>query len=254
MITPTVLMWHAFGDREDTTDPYRLFVPEKVFAQQLDLLAERGSHFLELEEFMAGLETGRWRPRSVLITIDDGYVSTLDVAAPLLAARAVPAVAFVLAGRLGGSSDWMHEMSTEPLLGADGLVELERHGVRVESHGWDHRLLRGLSPPELHRQVATSRTALSDVLGREPVAFAYPSGAHDLPARRAVKEAGYRCAFSVHHCTKDRFALRRVDINPTDTKLTFRLKVTRLWPAIYQTLGRVGPIRRGVHRLFGSNR
>jgi peptidoglycan/xylan/chitin deacetylase (PgdA/CDA1 family) len=122
-------------------------------------------------------------------------------------------------------------------------------------HGWDHRLLPGLPPEELRRQVSDARAALGDLLGREPVAFAYPSGQHDAAARAAVREAGFSCAFGVHEPhDDDRFAIGRVDVNPTDTDLTFRLKATRLWTPAYRTAGRVAPLRRGLHRLVGSAR
>jgi peptidoglycan/xylan/chitin deacetylase (PgdA/CDA1 family) len=254
MGTPTVFMWHGFGEREDATDPYRLFLPGETFARQLDILAQRGSHFLDLEAYLAGLPNRRWPPRSVLITIDDGYVSTLTVAAPLLAARAVPAVMFALAGRVGGVSTWMPEMAPEPLLDADGLRQLGDYGIQVESHGWDHTLLPGLSPRQLHHQVVDARAALADTLRREPVAFAYPSGLHDAPARLAVESAGYTCAFAVHNGPSSRWALPRVDVNPTDTELTFRLKATALWTPAYRSIGRIGAIRRSVHQLTGSSR
>jgi peptidoglycan/xylan/chitin deacetylase (PgdA/CDA1 family) len=247
-------MWHGFEERDDSTDPYRVFVSGSAFARQLDALIARNSHFLDLDSYLSGLSIGDWPPRSVMLTIDDGYVSTLSVAAPLLSARGVPAVMFGLAGRLGGVSDWMPRMPNERLLQASELRELEAHGVRVESHGWDHRSMPSLSPEELSNQVRDSRTALADVLGREPVAFAYPFGHHDAKSRQAVESGGYSCAFSVHDGNDGRFAIRRLDVNPTDTEFTFRLKLTRVWPLAYRSVGRLGPIRRGIHHLLGSSR
>jgi peptidoglycan/xylan/chitin deacetylase (PgdA/CDA1 family) len=248
-------MWHGFGQRTDATDPHRVFLPVETFVRQLDLLLARGSTFLDLDGYLAGLETGRWPKRAVLVTIDDGYVSTLTEAAPLLAARAVPAVVFALPGRLGGTSDWMPDAADNLLLDADGLRSLEALGLRVEVHGWDHRLLPGLPAEELRRQVSEARTALADLLGREPEAFAYPSGQHDAAARAAVREAGFSCAFGVHEPRDlNRYSLGRVDVNPTDTELTFRLKATRLWTPAYRTAGRVAPLRRGLHRLVGATR
>jgi len=254
MSRPTVFMWHALGDRTAETDPFSVFIPVTAFARQLDLLIERKSHFLDLDGYLRGLERNSWPARSVLVTLDDGYVSTLDDAAPLLAARSIPAVCFALPGRLGGTSAWMPGASDNRLLDADGLRELETHGVRVEAHGWDHTNVPGLSPAELHHQITATRSALADLLGREPIAFAYPSGRHDAAARQAVRDAGYSLAFGVHADTDDRWAISRVDVNPTDTDTSFRLKATRLWPLAYRTLGRVAPVRRGLHRVVGTGR
>ena len=254
MSYPRVLMWHGFETRDDDTDPHRMFVPADRFARQLDALVRRRSHFLDLTGFLRGLETGRWPSRSVLVTIDDGYVSTLTDAAPQLAQRGIPAVLFALPGRLGGTSGWMAASPDNPLLDADGLRELERLGVHVEAHGWDHRLLPGLEADELRRQVVDTRTALADLLGRAPVTFAYPSGQHDSAARAAVRDAGYTCAFAVHESRLDPWALGRVDVNSTETDLSFRLKISSLWPLAFRTLGRVAPLRRGLHNLVGSAR
>jgi len=253
MSAPLILMYHAFGERSDASDPYRVFVPAPVLDRQLGTLQERGAHFLDLDGYLAGLPTRTWPARSVLVTIDDGYTSTLTDAAPVLARRRVPAVLFALAGRLEGCSDWMPGMPSEPLLGLDGLRELEAHGVRTEVHGWDHRLLPGLPPDELHRQVAQSRAAFADLLGRPPVAYAYASGAHDVAARAAVRRAGYTCAFAVHAACGP-YALQRVDVNPTDTDTTFRMKTQPWWPLAYRTAGRLAPLRRGIHLLVGSAR
>ena len=254
MSAPAVLMWHGFGDRTDADDPYRMFVGGEAFAHQLDLLLERDHCFLNLDRYLHGLHTKRWPARSVLITMDDGYVSSLTVAAPLLAARGIPAVLFALPGRLGGLSDWMPKMPNERLLDVKGLIELEQHGIQVECHGWDHRLLPGLPQQDLRRQVVDARDALADVLQRQPVAFAYPSGRHDEASRRAVEEAGFFCGFSVHSASHGRWALPRRDVNPTDNMLTYRLKATPLWHAAYHSVGRVGPIRRALHRIMGSSR
>lgn len=253
MSRPRVLMWHAFGDRDDTDDPWRLFVPVRTFERQLAALRARGAHFLTLEGYLAGLPTGRWPARSVLVTIDDGYASTLHDAAPVLARHEVPAVLFALAGSLGGTSRWMAEMPDEQLLDADGLRAITTYGVEVGVHGWDHALLPGLTPPELRRQVVEAREVLAGVLGQVPRAFAYASGAHDAPARAAVRAAGYDVAFAVH-AGVDRHAVPRTDVNPTDTDLTFRLKTAAWWPYASRGLAHVRPLRRMLHTAVGSAR
>jgi len=251
---PLALMYHGFGSRNDATDPYRLFVAAEQFERQMDHLLERGSHFLDLASYRAGLARGRWPARSVLITIDDGYLSTLTVAAPVLSRHNLPAVLFALAGRVGGRSDWMPDMPDEPLLTAPQLLELESCGVEVQSHGWDHRDVRGLSRRELGRQFRDARTALEDLLVHPITAFAYPSGFHDARARAAAQQTGHEMAFAVRDARAGRFALRRTDVNATDNERSFRMKAYPWWRLAYPTLGRVRPLRAGIHRLVGSAR
>lgn len=253
MSRPLVLMYHAFGARSDEADPYRLYVAPDDFAWQLDTILSVGLRPMTMDAYLAGLRVGDWPDRSVLITIDDGYVNTLDLALPELTRRSIPATLFALPGLLDGRSQWMPDMPDEPLLGADGLRALVDGGVGVEAHGWDHRLLPGLPAAELTRQVQDTRNALGELLGAPPRTFAYASGEHDERARDAVRAAGYEAAFAVHS-PNGRFALRRTDVNATDTRRTFRLKLSPLWAIAFPTLGRLGPLRRAAHALLGSVR
>ncbi|MHB2024820.1 MAG: polysaccharide deacetylase family protein, partial [Mycobacteriales bacterium] len=193
-----------------------------------------------------------WRfRRAFLVTIDDGYVSTLQLAAPLLAARGVPAVLFVPAGLIGGRSEWMPAMAGEPLLDAAGLRTLAGTGVEVGAHGLDHRSLVGLSPAELHEQTVRAGELLAEVVGARPRAFAYPSGLHDAAAVAAVASAGYAVAFTADaRASADRHRRPRVDLNRTDSRASAALKCSLLWPEI-ESLGRRLPrLRATAHRVL----
>lgn len=253
MTRPLVLMYHAFGARDDATDPHRLFVAPDDFGRQLDTVLRLGFRPLTMDGYLAGLSRGNWPRKGLLLTIDDGYANTLGVALPELRQRSLPATLFALPGRLDGRSGWMPEMPDEPLLGAQGLRDLVAGGVGVEAHGWDHALLPGLSAAALQQQVQATRDALGELLGAPPRAFAYASGQHDARARQAVEDAGYEVGFAVHDA-RGPYAIRRTDINATETDRTFRLKLTRGWAVGYATIGRLGPVRRAAHSLLGSVR
>ena len=216
-------MYHGFGRRPRDADPHNLFVPAADLERQLDMVA-RYLRPLDLDGFLAGLGRRRWPGRSVLVTIDDGYASTLDVAAPLLAGRGIPAVVFVCPGVLGGTSAWMQEMPGEPLLDADGVRALGEYGIEVASHGLDHTLLPGLPPEQLREQVEGSAARLADLLGSRPRVFAYPEGRFDEAAARAVREAGYEAAFSVTE-RDGRFGVPRRGVTARDSSLVFAAKL-----------------------------
>jgi peptidoglycan/xylan/chitin deacetylase (PgdA/CDA1 family) len=218
-----VLMYHGFGSRPPDADPYNLFVPAEDFERHVRFLA-RFFRPLDLTSFLLGLQNRRWPPRSVLVTIDDGYVSTLELAAPLLARHGVPAVVFLCPGRLGGRSSWIPEMPDEPLMTAQQVRELPRFGIEVGAHGLDHTLLPGLDPDDLRAQVHGAAEALADVLGTRPRAFSYPEGQFDAAAVRAVRHAGYDVAFSVR-MDGGRLAVPRRDVNARDTFVSFAAKL-----------------------------
>jgi peptidoglycan/xylan/chitin deacetylase (PgdA/CDA1 family) len=251
---PPVLLYHGFGWRSHEADPFGLFVPVERFEGQLRLL-KRYFHPLDLGGYLAGLEEQRWPPRSVLVTIDDGYVSTLEEAAPLLARHGVPAVLFVPAGLLGQRSTWMPRMPGEPLLTAEQLLHVSTLGVEVGVHGMDHRLLAGLDPAQLRRQVVEAREVLGGILGHPPRSFAYPGGVFDERTVAAIAAGGYDVAFSVHRSVDrrdaERFTVRRRGVNRGDSALSFSARLTpcydlarqvsALYPAIRRLAGLAAP-------------
>ncbi len=221
---PRVLMYHGFGHRPPPTDPHHLFVPLDDLELQLGVLT-RWFRPLDLDGYLAGFVRGRWPARSVLVTIDDGYRSTLTDAAPVLARHGVPAVLFVPPGRLGATSSWMPEMPDELLLEPGELSVLAHHGIEVGVHGMDHRLLLDLPAAELARQVTEARVALADLTGERPRSFAYPSGAFDAATADAVRREGYEVAFSVDQGGHGRYSVTRRPVNTRDSLSAFAAKL-----------------------------
>lgn len=253
MSTPLVLMYHGFGTRAEHADPHNLFVPADAFEAQLSSLLRRRYRPLDEAAYLAGLAKGRWPARSFLVTIDDGYVSTRDVAAPILGRLGIPAVLFALPGMLGETSAWMPEMPHEPLLDRDGLLALPALGIALGSHGMDHRSMTGLDDAELRRQTEAARHSLAELTGVEPALFAYPFGDHDAAARSAVSAAGHRAAFAIYDSVGT-FALPRVDVNALDTPRTFALKTSGWYPRMKAALDRAPAVRRLGHSLLGKAR
>jgi peptidoglycan/xylan/chitin deacetylase (PgdA/CDA1 family) len=252
---PLVLYYHAFGTRSADEDPHNLFVPADAFAAQLERLRSDGWRPLDLDGYLAGWDGRTWPRRSVLLTIDDAFVSTLEIAAPVLREHRTPAVLFAPGGLVGGRSTWMPAMPDEPLLDADGLRALADYDIEIGVHGWDHSALDRRTPDELRRQCVDPRDLLTGLLGHRPRAFAYPSGRYDAAAVEAVRAAGYDIAFATETgWGGGRYLVPRVGVNATDTPRTFRLKLHRAWPRAQRVLDRVPRLRSLAHRLIGSAR
>lgn len=256
---PRVWLYHGFGQRQQEADPHNLFVPEDALREQLTFLLERGDTALDLDGWLAFLAGRRPQRRCFLVTIDDGYVSTLDVAGPVLSSLGVPAVLFLPPAHLGRTSAWMPRMPGEPLLPSHRLGELAGLGIEVGVHGHDHTLMVGMSEAQLRRHTAEAADCLAALVGYAPRAFAYPEGVHDRAAVAAVRAAGFATAFSIQGTCVDggrdrRFAAPRIDVNATDTAFTFRLKAAPWWP-LAAGVGRRAPgLRARAHRLAGSAR
>jgi peptidoglycan/xylan/chitin deacetylase (PgdA/CDA1 family) len=246
---PVVLMYHGFATARRVEDQENLLVPEDALRAQLDLLRSRRFRALDLDGFLGTLD-GRVQPgRSFLLTADDGYRSFGEIAAPLLDAARVPSVLFVPPALLGGTSSWVPEIADEPLLAPDELRDLTGMGVEVGVHGLDHSRLVGLSDSELVRQTKDARQLVADLTGILPRAFAFPFGAFDRRACLAVASAGFEVAFSVFD-DAGRYAISRVDVNATDNRRSFRLKLIPGYRRWWRASNRFGPVRRTAGRLL----
>ena len=214
---PICLVYHGFCRARPERDPNHLLVLETEFERQLTLLDRRRFQPVDLDGFLAARQNGGAR-RPYLLTLDDGYVSVLDIADPILARRRQPALLFVSPALLG------EETSPERIVSADELRELHRSGFEIGAHGLDHRRLTELSEEELRRQCSEAREHLADLLGRLPRAFSYPHGAFDTNACRAVAAAGYEVGFAVDR-SAGVFALPRVGVYRRDSVAVFRVKL-----------------------------
>jgi len=195
-----VLTYHRFGTR--TRDPF--CVSSANFAAQMAWLAETGLAIDAdtAKDFIAGRRT--LDGDKVLVTIDDGYRSTLTEAAPILRDCGVPAIAFVTPSRLrsNGAAASAEGDHPEPFVSWDELDRLTEAGVTIGSHSWTHRSLGAMERSEAEEEAQRSRSALEQNLGRPVDTFAYPFGTQadfsDMTSA-ALAKAGYALAFTSQH-------------------------------------------------------
>jgi peptidoglycan/xylan/chitin deacetylase (PgdA/CDA1 family) len=233
-----VLAYHAISDLSHDRVLSRYGVSSARFAEQLDALSEQGWAFIDLDALLRALDGEQRLPRrAVLLTFDDCYSDLLSAAVPVLAARSIPALAFAVSGRVGATNEWDREIGAGPLslLDADGLRAIAERGVEVGSHGQTHRRLTLVAVPELTAELDGSADQLEALGLPRPRALSYPYGAFSSAVSSAVRQAGYRVAFTVHPGVvrrgSDRFALPRVELLAADTSRTLRLKIaTAGWP------------------------
>src|SRR5436305_2720283 len=157
----------------------RYSVPPARFARQLESLASAGWTFVDANTLIRAIAGERQLPRrAVLVTFDDGYEDFLDSALPELTRRRIPAVVFVVAGRIGGFNDWDRVLGAGPvrLMDADTLRRIAGGGVELGSHAMRHRSLATLEPSELATEVRESAAAIESLGLPRPRLFSYPYG------------------------------------------------------------------------------
>lgn len=246
---PTVLMYHGFRTDPTAHDPYDLAVLDTAFAAQLDHLRSRGWATLDLDGYLAALRSGGRPYRSCLVTIDDALRSVLDLGAPLLAGRGIPAVLFTPPGLLGGTTSWLERQPDMPILTAAELREVATMGVEIGVHGWDHTTMLGMSDDALRRNAVDARDAVGDCTGVVPRAFAYPFGDYDDRAIAAVAAAGFEVAFSVYD-DRGPHAISRTDVKPGDSLPALRLKLAcgARYRQVWRAVGALGPVRQRLRK------
>lgn len=230
--TLRVLMYHKINDVPGNPTT----VPTGVFDEQMALVGELGYRPVDLDAVLAHYVDGRQLPhKAVLITFDDGYKDNLQNAVPILRRYGYPAVLFVPIGYVSDVLPLPHE---EPLAARgvlnrtvdwEEVAELERHGVRIESHGIGHRPLADLEVDEAAREIVLSKLQLEERLGRPVRAFAYVKGseAHYRPVHLSLlKQAGYDVAFTsvsgANGPATDPLQLHRYNVEPYPPR-TFEL-------------------------------
>jgi len=90
-----ILCYHGFQYSDEARFRPILFMDKQRFAQRLDLISRGKYPVLTLSEGLLRLKNGTLPANSVVITIDDGFYSTLDLAAPLLRDHGFPATLYV---------------------------------------------------------------------------------------------------------------------------------------------------------------
>jgi peptidoglycan/xylan/chitin deacetylase (PgdA/CDA1 family) len=227
-----VLMYHKVNDLPGNP----LTMPVSLFDEQMDQLRDLGYTVVGLEAVLDHYVEGKPLPEhAVLITFDDGYYDNLDNAARVLRKYGYPGVLFVPIGYLGDRFPLPHEehLAAQGILNRtidwDELVELEREGIRIESHGISHRPRADREVDEAARELALSKLRLEERLGRPVRAFSYVKGseAHYKAVHLSlVRQAGYDLAFTAvsgaNSAATDPLQLRRYNIEPYSPR-TFEL-------------------------------
>jgi len=191
--TVPILTYHRFAD--DCQSP--LCMPTAVFKEQMRYLKENGYHAITPEDFLAFLEYRQPLPKkSVLITIDDGYRSTYEIAYPILRQVGFTATLFI----------YTELVDVTPVaLTWNQLVEMKRNGFSIGSHTIFHSDLtqpkegesRAEHAARIDKELSGSKLILDRKMGQDTWILAYPYGNHDQKVVASAQQAGYKLAMSV---------------------------------------------------------
>jgi peptidoglycan/xylan/chitin deacetylase (PgdA/CDA1 family) len=195
---PPVLCYHRVGGSLELGVTR---VRRSVFHRQMTALAKAGWRTLTLDEFVCRLQPGGPsvpRPRSFLLSFDDGYASLARDAYPILADLAFTALTFLVTDFVGRDNAWDVRYTWRPLrhLDWDAITHWQSRGFEFASHSASHARLTWLTDSERAAELDRSRETLVQRLGAAAGrAVAYPFGARDARVEAAARTAGYELGF-----------------------------------------------------------
>ncbi len=219
-------------------DPKGLHVNHLRFSAHLDFL-RRHYNIISLGDYLAAHNSGRSLGRySVVLTFDDGFRNFLTVAAPLLAARKIPATVFLITDKAAEgngcnrSRAWIPEDDRQYLSWSEARLLKEDHGFEFGSHTCSHSPLLGLSAADTERELLHSFNKLVSQLTVEWPALSYPKGEYSSLLAADAQKLGYACALTtdrgINEMDHDLFTLGRTLIGDSDDQASFAVRVSGL--------------------------
>ena len=234
------LCYHGVTERPSRSpeDTKGLHVNHRRFVAQLDFL-ERRYHVISLREYLQANRDGRSLPDySAVLTFDDGFRNFFTVAAPLLAARAMPATVYLITDKAGEESDinlsrkWTPEDDRRYLSWTEARLLKQEQDVEFGSHTCSHSGLLTLSPAETERELLHSYRNLITHLAVEAPTLSYPKGQYSRMLADDARALGYACAVTTdrgpNELNHDLFTLGRALIGDDDDEASFAVRVSGL--------------------------
>ena len=220
-----VLMYHSIHANTKATS---LYVSPEVFASQMEFLARNHYNVVGPDKMIAYmLKEEKMPPKTVAVTVDDGFYNFYKYAYPVLKKYNLKATIFVITGEIGkpGRLGWkeLREMSDS------GLVIVGSH---TKSHPWLPQV--SVEENKLNEELVLSKRILEKGLGRKVDYICYPNGGFNDVVKEAAKSAGYKCGFTTNPAKRsdinDIYAIRRLKMSSSSRNpLILWAKISRYY-------------------------
>src|SRR5574344_3010522 len=217
-----VLGYHDFTDGVSTND---LQVESSKFEAEMAYLANNNYQSLTLEDLSCYVvKTCQLNKKSVLITMDDGWINELKIAAPILKKYNLNAVIFYIGSNQNG--DNANFMSIDDLK----TIKNDYPNIEIASHTYDlHHENDYLKD---YDAINADFNKMSEVIDTKYLA--YPYGFKSDNYEKALKENNYKLAFTFgpgkeHRkatANDNKYAVPRLNISNSMSLFKFKL---RLW-------------------------
>jgi len=193
----SILGYHDFSEERSTND---MVLNIDDFRKQMEAIAESEIPVISMREFLDWKQGKASIPaQALMITIDDGWISTHTLAMDVLKQYGYPFTIFLYENFVGNGGR---------SLSFDQVRELAAAGATICSHSVSHDFLTRRHGRSDQAYEAWLRTELEDShqflvenfgdTGAVIKAFAYPYGAYNDKVEEMAREAGYEACFTVN--------------------------------------------------------
>lgn len=184
-IQPHISMFHdIYADGQMNGDPYACSIRDLI--RYVDYCTELGLNFGSTDDLSNGLFPHKYQ---CLITFDDGFSSTLKLAAPELIKRNIPFTVFVTTSYLNQNC----------YLTSRQLEELSQIFLcNIGMHCHQHILWRYEKSINLSKDFNMCKKTIESITGKTPMDFAFPYGSYFAVSGsniKTIRQMGVRTIF-----------------------------------------------------------
>jgi peptidoglycan/xylan/chitin deacetylase (PgdA/CDA1 family) len=193
--TIPILCYHQFTTGRSTD---LMIMTRDSFAQQMEYLKANNYRVISLSDLQGFLAASKpVPPRSVVITVDDGFRSAYDIAYPILKSYGFPATFFVYSDFVGGGRALTWAQINE--MHASGLIDIQSHSKTHTSFSLK-TTETDKSPAyaaRLTSEIETPQNVFQRQLNTRVRQLAYPYGDSSRLAVQLLRDRGYSVAVTV---------------------------------------------------------
>ncbi len=229
-----VLYYHKIDNPEKNAVLKGLYVTPSQFEMQMKILKFLGFSTITPDDLLFFLKGHKMQVRKpVVITFDDGYENNYIHAFPILKSYGFTATVFISTRFIGRKNAVLEEKGKESwpedFLGEKEILELSDYGITIGSHGLNHYFLDELEKNVVAKELIASKAYLEGFLKKNVCFFSYPYGRYNANVMEAVKNAGYKGAFTTGRgkvaAYDNAFELKRIPVNGYNTVFNFLYKI-----------------------------
>ena len=192
----SVLGYHEFSS---TLAPSQMRIRTATFRKQMEALRNLRLPVISLEDFLAWKKGTRFiPPRSIVITIDDGWKSVYTDAFPILKEFKFPFTIYLYKNYVDGGGR---------ALTTSMIREMQQHGCSIGSHSVSHPFPGTIKHHArkgeeaylkfLRREFGESKRFLETKFSQKITTYAYPGGYYTEDMYPVAAEHGYDHLFTV---------------------------------------------------------